>query len=459
MRNRDDMPVIELVAFLLRICRRHAGDLHRAWEKQYAADANPAPYLEEVELKIGAAKDVLDPEYALSGVLGWVADLLDAATDTEDLALRARDTATVLDAKRGHLFFDWFAGQRSRRLPGDPVPVPPEEVIVEQLGTASGLSPLPDGSEVPPWIGVPVDGTKRLRLCPEGVDKLSVHFDARFHRQVDHLFSPDHVEPPGPHVVWAAVVPSCSILRDLDVDLIDDKTPKAFYRVRPREPSEDYRGRIRKGLEIAAREGARIVMLPELSTDARLEAELAAWFETNRSVRLLVAGSRHLDGPDEPRRNRARVLMRGLAPSELLTHDKYSYFTIDFAGADRLEDIERPSELSLVSGRRWSFSPLICKDFIEGTTRRLLCDLRARVVMIASMSPKTELYEVQAKGLAQDAQAIVFVSNAPHGREDVTAVLARPLWKPEPATAKQVKGGVVAFTRLSEDNFKIIPIS
>jgi predicted amidohydrolase len=211
-------------------------------------------------------------------------------------------------------------------------------------------------------------------------------------------------------------------------------------------------------LDIAVREGASIILLPELCLDERAERDVVSWFRENRSVSLLLAGSRHLERADEPRRNRARVLLRGMRDDDILFHDKFSNFSIHLAGHHRAEWIERPNELTIVSGRDWSFAGLICKDFMETTTRRLLCDLRTRAVLVASMSPKSDLYVTDAAGLAQDAQAVVFVCNAPHDLADDTAILARPLRKSPPAVADQAPNGIVARTSLTNDYFVVFPI-
>lgn len=458
LRGHDELHVVVVTAHLLRACRSLARSLDLALQRRHGAFLPYGPYLAEIEAVIEDASTALDPEFLGAETLIALVEHIEGASDEEDLALRVRDAATALDLRRGGHFFARFAGQRLECEPGSAFPVAPTDVIVEELGSARGLSPAPDGAEVPPRLGVPLDGTSRLRLCPEGLGRLRVVLDARRAGVVDTLFSGDRIAAPGPSVMWSAVVPTCDLFADLTCDFVDGCDPPGFYGVRPRPAgAEQYRARLLKGLAIAAAHGASIIVVPELSTDAETEQIIARWFAATPSVALVVAGSRHLDGEGEPRRNRARILLRGAPADQPLHHDKFSSYSIvlEEGGVQRTEWIERPNVLTIVAGRRWSFCPLICKDFLEPTARRILIDLRVRAVLVASMSPKTGLYVTDAAAVAQDAQALVFVSNIPHKDSDHTAILAQPRLGATPASQRQHPGGIVAFIHTAGTEFEV----
>lgn len=461
LRGHDELHVVEVTTHLLQVCRTLASALDQALQRRHKDLLPYGPYLARVEALVPDAQTTLDPEYLDRAELEALAELLDAATGHEDLALRARDAATILDDRRGAHFFAWFSRRQLRCVSDSPLPVSPGDVVVEEMGTARGLPPPPDDAEVLPSLGVPLDGTRRLRLCPAALGKLSVVLDTRYDGVVDALFSGDRIAAPGPEVTWAAVVPTCDVFADLTYDPIDDADPPGFYRVRPREPgAAQYRARLRKGLELAVARHASIVVVPELSTDAVAEAELDQWFAATRSVSLVIAGSRHLDGTGEPRRNRARILMRGAPHDDLLIHDKFSYFSIviEDNGVQRTEVIERPNVVTIIAGRRWSFAPLICKDFMEPTARRVLIELRVRAILVASMSPKTDLYVTDARAVSQDGQSLVFVSNIPHGPQDHTAIFAQPRWGTPPECLVQNAHGVVATIQTSGKEFQVVAI-
>lgn len=453
LRNVVELHVVEVAAKLLLICRDLAGPLDRVLQARVKADLEFGPYITDVEAIVPDASPAHDPEYLGRTQLTALADFLDAALGDEDFVLRARDAATALDNRRGAHFFAWFAGQRLLRRADDPLPVPPAEVATEELGVTSGLPPPPDGLSVPTRLGVPLDGTKHLRLCPRDLGKLWIELDARRHGVVDaHFALPD--------AVWAAVIPSCDVLEDLTYDEIDrPNTPPGFYQVRPKdERTENYRARLKAGLAIAAAAGASMVVLPELCTDAGLEADIVAWFAATPAVKVVIAGSRHLE-QHEPRRNRARVLLRGLRPDDHLFHDKFSNFSIKLAGVLREERIERPNKVTIIAGRRWSFSPLICKDFMEPEPRHILEKLRVSVVLVPSMSPKTDLYVTSASAVAQHAQALVFVANAPHGPDDHTAILAQPRRGQPVECREQAPEGLVALIQTKGFKFRTVGIT
>lgn len=425
LRGKEELHVVDACGYVLRLCRDLRATLDEALQARWAGAPRGDTYVDAARSILEDGDSVLDPEFLHGAQLALLADFLDGATSPRDLALRASDFAQVIDEHRGHHFFSWFAGRNIELQINEPVPVPPGEVVVAEMGAARGLPPQADTLEVPSTRSAPLDGTPKLRLVPMDLGRFKLKLDARYHGVVDALFSGTRWAAPGPKVRWAAAIPSCALLEDLTYDLIDHVNPPGFYGVRPKPTrAEDYLARVLRVLDVAFDEGAAIIALPELSTDAEIEAAVVRWFHEHPRVALLLAGSRHLVG--EPRRNRARVLMRGLAPGDQLFHDKFSSFSMSLEDVARDEWIERPNTLTLIVGKHWSFSALVCKDFMEVTPRRVLADLRVRAVLIAAMSPKTDLFVTNAAGLAQDAQAIVFVSNAPHIPGDDIAILARP---------------------------------
>jgi hypothetical protein len=95
---------------------------------------------------------------------------------------------------------------------------------------------------------------------------------------------------------------------------------------------------------------------------------------------------------------------------------------------------------------------------MEPTARRLLIDLRVRAVLVASMSPKTQIYVTAAAGVAQDGQALVFVSNMPHEAQDATAVFARPTLDAPTSCNVQYPSGIVALITTTGTTFEAVQI-
>lgn len=453
LREQDEIHVVAVCAHLLRICRDLRRELDEALQIRWNAGTPRRTYVARAFELLGDPGTALDPQYLDALQLDAIATFLDDAVDRHDLALRSSDLAQVLDEHRGGYFFSWFAGRRIDARANDPFPVPPVEVVVEEMGSSRGLPPQADTLEVPRPLIAPLDGTPLLRLVPSDLGRFTVRLDARHHGVVDALFSASRPAAPGPDLLWAAAVPSCAILDDLTFDLVDDIDPPGFCSVRPKaDRAASYRSRVLEVLDVAAGEGAAIICLPELSVDTETEEAVVRWFYDHPTVALLIAGSRHLTGMT--RRNRARVLLRGLPPEDALVHDKFSSFSISLGGAVRDEWIERGATLTVVAGSRWSFSPLICKDFMEIVPRRVLADLRVRVLFVASMSPKTDLYVTSAAAIAQDCQALVFISNAPHALGDDVAIFARPRRGPVLRTSQQESIGIVHVSSTTGHAFR-----
>lgn len=96
LRGHDELPTVEVAACLLRICRTRAHELDRVLQRRHEAGAPYGPYLAAAEAIIVDHRDSLDPEFLHRRELEQIVSLLAAAADLEDLALRARDIATVL---------------------------------------------------------------------------------------------------------------------------------------------------------------------------------------------------------------------------------------------------------------------------------------------------------------------------------------------------------------------------
>ena len=114
LRGHHELSAVKVTAILLQICRSLSRALDHALQRRHETGAPYGPYLAFAEAIIADAQDSRDPEFLHQRELEQIADLLAAWADQEDLALRARDVATVLDERRGGHFFSFSRAGASR---------------------------------------------------------------------------------------------------------------------------------------------------------------------------------------------------------------------------------------------------------------------------------------------------------------------------------------------------------
>jgi hypothetical protein len=428
--------VVEVVAGLLRLCRSERRTL--------AAALDPPRGRARFRILLAAAarRVAILPRRTETLTAGDAALLASFLREhAGDGVLAARGLAAALDDAFHDLFFLAFREEVRPLRPDDPVPV---ARLDRRALFGGGLSPDPDRLEVPPELDAPYDGTRHLRLVPRELGHHQLVLDTR---DCERLRLAD---PLAPDAVLAAVVPSPQVDRDFAWQPHEEEGVRYFRDVAPRRPAP-YRRRVLRLLEAADAAGAAVVLLPELSVDAELEAAAIAWFSRARHVRVLAAGSRHHAhrGAAAPRRNQGCLLVRG---GGARTYCKFSNFVL----ADRTEYIERaPHEVTIVATETWSLTTLVCKDLLEAHARRAVADLRVTLVLVPACSPKTGELIDRARELASEGQATLLLANTPHGPDDDTAVLARPTARRPKAVAARDRadGGIVILFNVQSDAY------
>jgi hypothetical protein len=198
---------------------------------------------------------------------------------------------------------------------------------------------------------------------------------------------------------------------------------RRFFWVRPRSGAEQCQVMLQL-LRQADAAGLRVLVLPELChsinrghTEDHTDTWQAAidWFmgEERKHLRVVIAGSRHVEreterGPE--RRNELLILVQGCPP---WVHNKFNPMSLghERSSMQREHIHTSPRSLTLFLDQDWSFVPLICKDFLLNQARALLQSLRPGLVLISSMSEKTQDFERDALGLTSGCQAIVIYAN------------------------------------------------
>lgn len=161
-----------------------------------------------------------------------------------------------------------------------------------------------------------------------------------------------------------------------------------------------------------------------------MEAEIVQAFErAPRSLRLLVAGSCHVER-DGKKRNESLTLSRG--GSEPLRHHKFSNYFVTEGGGDVYEGIDvHPRKITLyLTDEGWTFTTLICKDLLSDDVRDILRALRVPLVLVPALTSKTQIFRKFAEELATSNQGIVLVANnavaTPDDEDRHLAIFATP---------------------------------
>lgn len=416
----DFCEIDQLAAVLLRFCRDHADQLRLA----YDSAALCALLGDETDALQRWFETEIEEDWLDQSELAAVAELLrgvarrasDAPASPEQAAVvAARAAADALDRAHGRRFAGVFRGRGVTEIgPGDPIPVcrpPLKELFRSDLSTN------------PARLGEHLHELQWLRLLPrlERAHQVRLSFE-----------SEDVLADLSPQTLLAVAIP-CGGLSDLCFDRNTGTAQPRFFHVRPTRSAEQ-KDRILRLLDQADEAGVRILVLPELCVDQDIAGAIDQWFtRPGRAISILVCGSMHVER-DGHRRNVSTVLMPG---GQRIEHFKFNPFYVplrDDGGtlAEYREDIvTHPSTVTVAVCGDWSFSVLICKDFLEPGVDRLLELLSVRLVLVPACSPKTDIFEPIAGILAARNQAVVLIGNlADPGADDpASAIICRPTKK------------------------------
>lgn len=416
----DFCEIDQLAASLLRFCRDHADQLRLAYDSDRLCallgnetDALQRWFEAEIEEDWLEQRELAAVAELLRGVARRAGDV--HASPEQAAVLAARAAADALDRSHGRRFAGVFRGRGVTEIaPGDPIPVcrpPLKELFRSELSTN------------PARLGEHLLELQWLRLLPrlERAHQVRLSFE-----------SEDVLADLSPRTLVAVAIP-CDGLSELRFDRTTGTAQPRFYHVRPAR-SEEQRERILRLLDQADQAGTRILVLPELCVDQDIAAAIDAWFDhPDRSLSILVCGSMHVER-DGHKRNVSVILMPG---GRRIEHFKFNPFYVplptDGGGlAEHREDIvTHPSTVTVAMCGDWSFTVLICKDFLEPSVDRLLELLGVRLVLVPACSPKTDIFEPIAGILAARNQAVVLIGNLtdPGSDDPASAIVTRPTKK------------------------------
>jgi predicted amidohydrolase len=400
----DGVEIVELARILLRLCREHIAGLSRDLE-------DPMMQSQRRRLR-GSAADLfkqIDDEVLEPGDIEATLNWLEWATgECGSARVAIRAAADGLDAALGARFAGCFRHQRTIVGPNEPCPVshPPLRELLGQLTTH------------PDRLTDPLDGMKSLRIAPNDLGRFELVVDGRLGDQLALL------QEKGRSVVAL----TAGAISEYEWEEFDRHDEHFFYGVRPRD-GKRHLDEYKRLLKDAGESAADIVVFPELCL--RIEAmQEALEYCRNLPQRpmLVVAGSSHTPSDlSTPGRNEAYALLRG--HRDPLVHQKLTRFELrnHEGGEVRSEFIATDvPRITLYLSGGWSFTFVICKDFLDLAVVRILTDLRVRLALVPSMSEKTEMFEQRARELALNSQCIVLIANTPGSPDAATAILARP---------------------------------
>jgi hypothetical protein len=248
------------------------------------------------------------------------------------------------------------------------------------------------------------------------------------------------------------------LLPNLDLEqefTLERRPPNRFFNV---TPDASQRERILTLLDEAERQGATLVLQPELSVTRDLVEALGSWYTApQRRPATYIAGSFH--GTDGTR-NVNRAPLFTVVQSQPWFHDKFNPYELKKLKGEQLtpplrEDIpEGPLRLTVHWSRGWSFTTLICKDILDDQAQALLSALRLNFVFLVSMSAETESFRRAAETLLNTGQTMTFMANfAGTPRQAAAAALAVTAVegeRPQEYSAQQVQRPSLLLFRLRQ---------
>lgn len=402
--------IVDLAHILLRTCRGHRAALEalldvpseEATLKRLVRELRPW-FIDELD-------DVqLDPDF-----VGALCARYGTLSGRHPELLVARAFAEALDAELGNRFQECFEAQGEVVLsPGAPFPVMRFDPRLWPDADMPRVNADPDN------MSRRLDDLRHLRLFPDDPPPVEVRL---------RWYSPHKLANVRRRYNLGAAIPNRGV-DEFEWTVAEREGCPRFFGVRPRATT-DQEARVLALLQAADVGGLDVLVFPELSIGETMLAQVRHWFGTaRRSLRVVVAGSRHLeiggqDGAEPVRRNRASSL---IAPDEEAAHDKFVPFVHKDGGIEHREDIHvMPKRLTLHLCQDFAFTVLICKDFLDEEAHQLLVRLQPRLVLVPAFSAKTQGFEANAARLTAAAQSMVVVANVPMGRDPAVALFARP---------------------------------
>lgn len=389
---RSAKDVVDLLAVLLKICRRHP---------EVVLDASGDP---EKRQQLRAQRASLEKEAAMTFTSSGLSEgtkqfAIDKLEQGSDLAVTARALAFGIDdavqsrdpTAYGQLCRKW--GVRELKE-GDPYPTPKVDLSPMYNGSHD-LSSRPGTNARTAFDRV--DGLALWQYHP-----VDVIYDTVAGVCLDNAL--------GQTVDILAVSPNGAI----DDFRLKETSAVSFFGVRLKKP------RLQNDILLAALREAidldvDIVVTPELSSTTRT-VELIKQSTAHGRPRIVIAGGTHVT-IDGKRFNRLSTIYTGPKP-RVVHHDKIGEYKFPHKVGKKIyeldEAIERPRKLRIHAGINWSMIPLICADFLESDVVDAVADLCPRLVMVPSMSSKTVGFAMRMGQVISESQALVVVVNGPH---------------------------------------------
>ena len=389
--------ILTLTTGLLRICRAAISEL-------VTADAEPATWRQRDELRrslVAFFTEVDDEELddeEREELAALVTKTL-AAGATLAPAIVARTAAEAVDEALGDRLLPMFINRTVTLRPGDPIPTPRPDW--------RHLTALPNSD---PWaLDGRLDALPHLRLAGEWAREIRVTLDGNWRTW--------HAIPQlGPGDRLACAVPN-QTLGEFEWQRGSVAGRPVFFDFHPVADDAVQARCCLNLLELAAKEGCRVVVFPELSAPKKVVDAMARWLDGQNEVELIVAGSRHRRARDERWHNQSQILFRGWRRRR--RHHKFRRFTFfdrDDRGSGRVKRTEHLAvgmpAMTVWLSPCWSATVLVCKDAIQEPMPRLLGELRANLVMVPTLTFKTDAFAASAATVATAGQGITLIANA-----------------------------------------------
>lgn len=425
--KRKRYNVVELLAELLRFCQKNAVTI-RQFRRDLHCPKHAATDSAEHVLLMDWLKDMIGPATEFQKVhmdifrtrLEYLFEKFKSTSGNESVAaiLAARCMAKAMDSALWSNFFAVFQEKKRIRLrPGAPFFIPDVKKWIE-IFPGHRLSTKPENR------GGRYAETEHIALLSLGANEYG-------HEVYIEVIPDDFLnEKSLNHESKFGVGVLCQPL------VWPDDNPDTFFGVHPKEEDEQWMS-IQEVLQAAGEGKGHILIFPELTFTPNLVLKTEEWLVANRDkhhLAIVVCGSAHEQITRDPMRGtpeRVNVSSIFLCSTDTTkrprkaAHYKFnSYIT----RSNKIEDISTPSVISLYVGRRWSFSVLICKDFLEDPVAEVLGNLRANLILIPALSEKIEPFRVLVEKLSAHWQAIVLVANltSSDGTPSI-ALVGRPL--------------------------------
>lgn len=433
--------VIDVVAKLLKFC---AG---RVRHSQYHTASNNGAIREWENLLVNLIDDycatkVEDEEFTANEIRS-IDKILGAALASSHQSLRhspplvvqARAIARGIDRALGPKFHSFF---RSQHQSPNIYDTSPFEAIE---GMAYPACPIPLTKDLfhnlafrPGGCDDYIDRVPNLRLVPNHLP-LQVSFDFRLDNFLTDLVN-GH---PTRYAVGSVGAVDFDRLDDF-YHIIKDLRDKNFGQVSFR----DAKDLLPALFKLADENDATVFMLPELCIDQECLGELRELFRESvgSAMRLLVAGSVHMEGDNGTIRNRLHAFVRTSDVSEdadliEIFHDKIAMFTWRTPeGTILTENIHRDRILNvyLVDGVATAF--LVCRDFLLEGVLDTVRALGVRQIFIVALSPETAEFHAHARHLAVTNNAISTIACASPANHPI-AIFGGPRRLPAPVVEIQ----------------------